>query len=89
VYWFHFPPDILQETSSLCGFGVAGDALGSAPLIRAQPVNRAVNSSAQAIAFITNDLLDEFGTSGSSRSERHANDVAGYPLPSRILRSMA
>jgi hypothetical protein len=52
VYWFHFPPDIWQETLSLSGLGVAGDALGSEPRMRAQPVSKAVNSSAQAIAFI-------------------------------------
>jgi hypothetical protein len=52
----------LHDTSSLCGFVVAGEALGSMPFIRAHPANSAVNTSAQAMAFITTNLLDVFGT---------------------------
>jgi hypothetical protein len=53
VFAFHFPPDISHETLSDWGFGMAGDALGSPPRMRAQPVSRAVNSRAHAMAFIS------------------------------------
>jgi hypothetical protein len=52
---FHLPPEDSQETL-LSVPVVAGEALGSTDLMRAQPAKRAVNIRAYAIAFMT-DLL--------------------------------
>jgi hypothetical protein len=53
---FHFPPDVSQATLSSVPDVVAGEALGSTDLMRAQPAKRAVNIRAYAIAFMP-DLL--------------------------------